>query len=530
MVAFYNKGDQEIYKNFQYVPQEQYRLGFTAPTVNEQKITETFGIPNTNAFTNSGGNNSYSGPTNNLINNFNAINQDKYFNSLPTPNVDGLDQSMRDKTFMGMRSYNENQDVNPVDAGEYLAAGQDIPTRFDPTIAGRVQETLGKGKDLIGKGITAVSGFGPISYALGKMDRFDTLPAMDREYINQSKYYTGPTVFGENNSGLGKDPYGINVRSAFGNYGAYVDKMAAGYEDKYGDMTDEEFEKLSNFQKTKIGFYRKEKEKRAQDLKIAQSDAAAANDKATNQGFQKAMAQGRDFYDTLNDGRGASVSDKSREEAGSGFNDVSESGPFAKGGRVGYFFGGRVNYKAGGRINFRGGGMDMGNESNQTQSANMGGGATGDFSSGEQTMNHNIAMRNAAKQTTPVKNIIDAGSELNYLNNLKNLNLPGIAVGFGVNKFRDFIGKKNKEEDDKFSALPNNNYFADLNAAQIKQLEGPQKMGKEYGNFSDQEILDNITPFGDEETAPATLKDVQTFYGSNGGRAMFKNGGLASIL
>ena len=342
--SFYNQGDQEIYKNFQYVPREQYRLGFTAPTVNEQKITETFGIPNTNAFTNSGGNNSYSGPTNNLINNFNAINQDKYFNSLPTPNVDGLDQSMRDKTFMGMRSYNENQDVNPVDAGEYLAAGQDIPTRFDPTVAGRVQETLGKGKDLIGKGITAVSGFGPISYALGKMDRFDTLPAMDREFINQNKYYTGPTVFGENNSGLGKDPYGINVRSAFGNYGAYVDKMAAGYE----DITDEEFEKLSNFQKTKIGFYREKAKQRAKDLEIAQSEAAALNDRATNQGFQKAMAQGDGFYDTLNDGRGASVSKESRENAGSGFNDVSESGPFAKGGRVGYFFGGRVNFKDGG--------------------------------------------------------------------------------------------------------------------------------------------------------------------------------------
>ena len=344
---FYNKGDQAIYNSgMSFVPQEKYRLGYTAPVQGggQDASTPSFGIPNTNAFTNSGGNNSYSGPTSNLINNFNAINQDKYFSNQATPNVDGLDQSMRDKTFMGMRSYNENQDVNPVDAGEYLAAGQDIPTNFSPTFAGKVQETLGKGKDLIGKGIAAVSGFGPISYALGKMDRFDTLPAMDREYINQSKYYTGPTVFGENNSGLGKDPYGINVRSAFGNYGAYVDKMAAGYE----DITDEEFEKLSNFQKTKIGFYRKEKEKRAQDLKIAQSDAAAANDKATNKGFQKAMAQGDGFYDGLNDGRGASVSKESRENAGAGFNDSTPGNPFAKGGRVGYFFGGRVNFKDGG--------------------------------------------------------------------------------------------------------------------------------------------------------------------------------------
>ena len=181
--------DQEIRDaGILYMPKQKYLQNpYKLPVQGggQDASTPSFGIPNTNAFTNSGGNNSYSGPTSNLINNFNAINQDKYFSNQATPNVDGLDQSMRDKTFMGMRSYNENQDVNPVDAGEYLAAGQDIPTRFDPTYAGRVQETLGKSKDLIGKGIAAVSGFGPISYALGKMDRFDTLPAMDREYINQ---------------------------------------------------------------------------------------------------------------------------------------------------------------------------------------------------------------------------------------------------------------------------------------------------------------------------------------------------------
>ena len=73
----------------------------------------------------------------------------------------------------------------------------------------------------------------------------------------------------------------------------------------------------------------------------------------------------------------------------------------------------------------------------------MGGGATGDFSTGEQTMNHNRAMRDNQKPPeSPVTNIINAGSELNYLNNLKNLNLPGLVLGFGVNKFRNFIGNK----------------------------------------------------------------------------------------
>ena len=50
--------------------------------------------------------------------------------------------------------------------------------------------------------------------------------------------------------------------------------------------------------------------------------------------FDRAMKQGRDFYDTLNDGRGASVSDQSREQAGPGFSDVSESGSFMNGGIV----------------------------------------------------------------------------------------------------------------------------------------------------------------------------------------------------
>ena len=73
--------------------------------------------------------------------------------------------------------------------------------------------------------------------------------------------------------------------------------------------------------------------------------------------FDRAVAQGDSFYDDLNEGRGASVSKESRENAGPGFNDVTESGSHADGGRVGYFFGGRVNYKAGGRVSFKNGGL-----------------------------------------------------------------------------------------------------------------------------------------------------------------------------
>ena len=54
MVAFYNKADQALYKDYQYLPQEQYRLGLNLPTDAPAPVTNQ-GIVATNAFTNSGG-------------------------------------------------------------------------------------------------------------------------------------------------------------------------------------------------------------------------------------------------------------------------------------------------------------------------------------------------------------------------------------------------------------------------------------------------------------------------------------------
>ena len=60
------------------------------------------------------------------------------------------------------------------------------------------------------------------------------------------------------------------------------------------------------------------------------------------------------------------------------FSDDTEGTPFAKGGRARYFFGGRVNYKAGGRTNYVRGGaaQDMGNAENQAASAAAAGTST----------------------------------------------------------------------------------------------------------------------------------------------------------
>ena len=59
-----------------------------------------------------------------------------------------------------------------------------------------------------------------------------------------------------------------------------------------------------------------------------------AEEAARQAAFEAAMASGQGFYDSLRGGRGASVSRSSREQAGPGFDDVSESATFMDGGIV----------------------------------------------------------------------------------------------------------------------------------------------------------------------------------------------------
>ena len=54
MAKFYNIADQELFKNYQFLPQEKYRLGLNLPTQDDEVVTDQ-GIVNTNAFANAGG-------------------------------------------------------------------------------------------------------------------------------------------------------------------------------------------------------------------------------------------------------------------------------------------------------------------------------------------------------------------------------------------------------------------------------------------------------------------------------------------
>ena len=65
--------------------------------------------------------------------------------------------------------------------------------------------------------------------------------------------------------------------------------------------------------------------------KIKQAEAELAKAEATKQAaFEKAMSQGRSFYDQF--GKGGAQASQTREQAGTGYDSLDPGTPFAKGG------------------------------------------------------------------------------------------------------------------------------------------------------------------------------------------------------
>jgi len=305
---------------------------------------------------------------------------DAYAKRQPTPLVDDLYQSKLDKTFFGFPSYKEQQLTGP-DMGEYIASGTDVPLEL--TRAGRLQSGLSS----IGKGITGLmskaGGIGPISALLGSMDKFDTLPKLDQQFIEQSMGYRGPTVFGENTGGNYVDPFGVNVRSALGNYAEKVrddfssltDSLTGRLSDKYGatfntetgmfESDDEEAAKKANkmteMMRKKYSFRQKQIDQQKFDKKIFDQQqkaeaqrikdelaaAAAAKDKAAALAAIKKQGKA-DYNPNIHGGTnyGQDSGGNQSFDFGGGFGIGSDGGPVSNRtgrGRTGYMNGGIVD-------------------------------------------------------------------------------------------------------------------------------------------------------------------------------------------
>ena len=375
--------DQRIRdRGFNFVPFDRYLASpFQFPTDQTQSGIASINqpLPIKSYVGGGGGSFTSGGGIDDLIQNFNVDTRNRYFGNMPTPLVDDLRQSKLDKTFLGFPSFRE-QELTGADLGEYIGTGRDVPLGL--TTAGRIQQGLSNFRDSITGAGDKMMSFGPISFLASKMDKFGSLPAVDQEFIKSRMGYTGPTVFGENTSGLSKDPFGLNTRSLLGNYaervGVEADKLttALSPEGKIGskfagatynpvtgmfELDDESqltaeqlaaINKRTNMVRRKQQFYAKQTEDRDRDRQIAEENARREQEAALRRAQQEIAAKGYQDYgsgggrdESLNTGPGGSYSGRGDQGAtGANFSGDfatdSASYDLAKGGRVGYMSGG----------------------------------------------------------------------------------------------------------------------------------------------------------------------------------------------
>ena len=210
-------------------------------------------------------------------------------------------------------------------------------------------------------------------------DKYYDMSLGDQVFTQSQMGYTGPTVFGENTSGLNKDPFGLNTRSAFGNYAEAVgenfnslrESLTGRLSDKYGVEFDEETgmftgknaelaNKMTNMMRTKFNFRKdqlgaknrldaqiKAAERQRQEAQRIQDQlaaAAAAKNKAA--ALAAIQEQGRASYNPNIHGRtnyGRDSQGNQSFDSGQGFGIGSDGGPVSNRtgrGRTGYSEGG----------------------------------------------------------------------------------------------------------------------------------------------------------------------------------------------
>ena len=340
---------------FYAVPEQRFlRDPFQLPTKEVvEEETESFGIPQTQAFTNSGGNN-YTGG------NFNTNNFQRA--------IDAKSQRIKNPSKIKQFAYDNIPGINKPQTYE------DIMTK------GYQKPDMG-----IPLGITSL---------LSRMgvNTFDQLPQSSQAFITSQRGYKGPTIFGENTGGGNVDPYGLNVDSLFGNYdeavskdydklgghltksaekrGLSFDRATGGLVDANGDPIDEkdydasmkDFAQMNKMNLGKYGFRGNQINKKSDIV----SDLGLID-----QGRRAGIKNIQNRVDRSENNINKSAS---KNDAPSGASTVNPSSSYGKskgysgghhnphtstgwsgsskkkdGGRIGYFFGGRVNYKVGGR-------------------------------------------------------------------------------------------------------------------------------------------------------------------------------------
>ena len=163
MAKFYNIADQELFKNYQFVPQEKYRLGLTLPTdATENEVVTDQGIVNTNAFANSGGGGDFS-----------VYNPDP--NTIVNQNYDDrpYQTALYNNSFPMMGDPIANQATGALNADGLMS------------YAGDDEEELTGIRSLISKGVNLIPGMGMFRAGLNILN--DVLPTNERAIMENRR-------------------------------------------------------------------------------------------------------------------------------------------------------------------------------------------------------------------------------------------------------------------------------------------------------------------------------------------------------
>jgi hypothetical protein len=398
MATFYTGVDKQRYDaGEKFLPMNKFLASYTPPKTNlEAGVTTSYGIPNTNAFINSGGGGGgalQAGDIN--FDDFNRITTENYMRKQPTPLVDmNYNQRIQDK-FFGMPTY-QKQELTGPDLGEYIGGqetgytpsgeqefyyGTDVPLEL--TGAGKMKQGLQNTKEKVAAMMGKLPTLGNFLNKFG-IQNFESLSPLDQQFIKQSSGYRGPTVFGENTSGLNKDPFGLNVESLFGNYaeavrgdvdklsghltksaekrGLTFDPVQGALVDAAGNVIDEEdydkamidFMDMNKMNLSRFNFRTKQIEKQKQNELVHQQQKIDAANKAAMDKQQAQATSAADLQNIKNiqeyTGQGLSDYRMSRPESERQFTGHGKSGmgrdpedKMATGGRVGLRYGGLLS-------------------------------------------------------------------------------------------------------------------------------------------------------------------------------------------
>ena len=350
------------------VPKNKYLQNeFQLPT-NEvvEEETESFGIPNTNAFTNSGG--ATFNSAGNAFGYGSQIEPGGSYGSYDSINyTGGLPGNVQQ---YGIGRQFEDPSASPT--GETYSYKKEVPGFM--RIAGGFIPGGNFLLNLAEKRMNANRDQPPGNYRIGGLD--ESMKGYYDNLAGSGMLFDGPggvkTLTGKNFAGKGYLEGQMELAKGFG----------------FDEMSEEEIQSAINAMKQnpRKQFKYKQMLEASQMYKTNKAQEKNIENMANLKAAESRRESARQ-YDPAVHGKnnyGLGADGKQSYDSGQGFGTNATSGgpvsnktgkgrtDYMEGGRAGYFFGGRVNYKAGGRIGFRGGGMDMGNEENQAQSAAMG--------------------------------------------------------------------------------------------------------------------------------------------------------------